>query len=894
MAGPGYPYQQPPPYPQSPYGHQHPGYHPAQMQQMRYGAPPQQVGRTPYGVQPVPMPMTQQPMHGMGRGMMPPGAVVMGQPMPVRAGVSPPPNTATPAAAPPVKKASRALTITDKSGNVIDLASGKTIPAADAVDGATAKMSSLQIAAKTSDAGAALRKAAEEAIAAGSAKKAKDEAIAKKREEDEAAEAARVKEEEERFEMEKVAQEEARKKEEEEREKLAQEEARQRVEAEERARKEFEDRQKKEAEEKAERIRLEEEARARLMKETEAAATATSVNQHPQSSVSDGDASAPPGFGNEPITPAATETAPTTTTPKFRPGGSLRPGSGMGLRPGSGRTSNATATPDVPSNGGTRPISNRAPLIYSKDMLLSLRDLDYCCCRPDDLPDMTINRGGGPGSGGNRGQDRRQSRGGSQRGVGDDWNRGASMPNNQVGRGGRGGGGRGGNQGGSEWNRGQAPPPRRDQGVRGGRGGRGANRQNSYPDDEGDYEPLVRSANRWKPAADTSAMVKIEKQVKGILNKMTKEKFDKLSDQMCDIPILSYNMLSMFIKLVYEKAIGEPYLSDMYANLCYRLAARVKKTTFVKIIESDEDPGQALGEEYIPDENASACYRWSNDVSTTDAEIVGPFETDEECIAVALDNENELDPMQRGDLELSLHRILIKRGTFIKIMHSRSTDKYYTVYFSVSQAEECGQQLSSKIFTSEIECQNDATKMNTFKRSLLNKCEDEFNKQDIYNGWKEEKKAYDKIKATLTEPERVSKEEDLEFRRMKIKKQMLGNVKFIGELYKLGMLKEKIMRFCIQSLMKLEEVENASYVQFKNAEDDDMDEEDHEALCNLFITVSRWFLLCSVYCIHLYISYLFPLSLFSDEPIHNNRLVKRSTTPKPNPTCRTTFKRFPP
>ncbi|EED88616.1 eukaryotic translation initiation factor, partial [Thalassiosira pseudonana CCMP1335] len=191
----------------------------------------------------------------------------------------------------------------------------------------------------------------------------------------------------------------------------------------------------------------------------------------------------------------------------------------------------------------------------------------------------------------------------------------------------------------------------------------------------------------------------IEKQVKGILNKMTKEKFDKLSDQMCDIPILSYNMLSMFIKLVYEKAIGEPYLSDMYANLCYRLAAR-------------------------------------------------------------------------------------------------------------------------------IECQNDATKMNTFKRSLLNKCEDEFNKQDIYNGWKEEKKAYDKIKATLTEPERVSKEEDLEFRRMKIKKQMLGNVKFIGELYKLGMLKEKIMRFCIQSLMKLEE-------------DDDMDEEDHEALCNLFITIGK-------------------------------------------------------
>ena len=39
---------------------------------------------------------------------------------------------------------------------------------------------------------------------------------------------------------------------------------------------------------------------------------------------------------------------------------------------------------------------------------------------------------------------------------------------------------------------------------------------------------------------------------------------------------------------------------------------------------------------------------------------------------------------------------------------------------------------------------------------------------------------------------------------MKIKKQMLGNIKFIGQLYKKALLKEKIMRFCIASLLKLE------------------------------------------------------------------------------------------
>ena len=34
------------------------------------------------------------------------------------------------------------------------------------------------------------------------------------------------------------------------------------------------------------------------------------------------------------------------------------------------------------ANGGD---SARKPLIYSKQMLLSLRDEDYCVCRPDDL-----------------------------------------------------------------------------------------------------------------------------------------------------------------------------------------------------------------------------------------------------------------------------------------------------------------------------------------------------------------------------------------------------------------------------------------------------------------------------------------------------------------------------
>ena len=101
----------------------------------------------------------------------------------------------------------------------------------------------------------------------------------------------------------------------------------------------------------------------------------------------------------------------------------MRPGSAGGLRPGSGLRPGFGA-PDVPSNNGNaHPTSNRAPLIYSKEMLMGLRDLPYCCYRPDDLPDMTITsapHGGGGGGGGGR-------RGSQRGGMGGDksWNRGS-------------------------------------------------------------------------------------------------------------------------------------------------------------------------------------------------------------------------------------------------------------------------------------------------------------------------------------------------------------------------------------------------------------------------------------------------------------------------------------
>ena len=483
--------------------------------------------------------------------------------------------------------------------------------------------------------------------------------------------------------------------------------------------------------------------------------------------------------------------------------------------------------------------------------------------RPDDLPQFVItkgpSRGGGERGGIERGGvDRRQQRdGGGGGGGGSSWQRGAAPPrrtstdnkDTKVAAVGGGGG---------QWARGQAPPPKvqgqvqgQGQGGRGGHGGRGG-RDNDPPFFDGPVAPLTKSQNGWRPKKSTSVFDVAEKQVKGFLNKMTKEKFDRLAAQMCEIPVVSYAILTMMIGNVYEKAIDEPTFGDMYGDLCVKLSQQVQTDSFVQIIESDEEPptenGEVAGETPSGQPSAHSTYRWSNDVNTSDSELVGPFPGVEECFEIALSG-TEQDRIERGDMELELIKLQIKGGMFIKILKKKTPTEeggevkegekgeYYTVYFPVANHMECGQQLS-KIFLSEPECRSDASKQNSFKRTLLNKCEDEFKKQDIYVDWKREKSAYEETKSSLTEAARAEKEEELDFRRIKIKKQMIGNIKFIGQLYKKNLLKQKIMRFCIASLLKLEPDDaNSKTPVYHDAGDGDMDDEDHEAICNLLGTI---------------------------------------------------------
>lgn len=64
----------------------------------------------------------------------------------------------------------------------------------------------------------------------------------------------------------------------------------------------------------------------------------------------------------------------------------------------------------------------------------------------------------------------------------------------------------------------------------------------------------------------------IFRKVRGILNKLTPEKFQKLSDDLLQTELNSGVILKGVILLIFDKALDEPKYSSMYAQLCKRLS----------------------------------------------------------------------------------------------------------------------------------------------------------------------------------------------------------------------------------------------------------------------------------------------------------------------------------
>jgi translation initiation factor 4G len=249
---------------------------------------------------------------------------------------------------------------------------------------------------------------------------------------------------------------------------------------------------------------------------------------------------------------------------------------------------------------------------------------------------------------------------------------------------------------------------------------------------EPDVAPLELSANRWTPgvqsrrpgAVDESSPEYVERKVKGLLNKLTKEKFNSISNQILEWGNKSISendgqTLRLVIKLIFEKAKDEQFWSSMYAELCHKLL-----------------------------------------------ETLSPEIKDEQVVSA------DGTPLAGGVL---------------------------------------------------------------FRKYLLNRCQEDFergwkNKEDASAAAKTKASEDEKNKAAHAEAVAAGKEveefkfSDEYYAEQAAKRQGLGLVKFVGELYKLDMLSLKIMNACIVKL--LHNIVTP-------------DEEDVESLCQLISTVGE-------------------------------------------------------
>ncbi|TFY58489.1 hypothetical protein EVJ58_g6388 [Rhodofomes roseus] len=225
--------------------------------------------------------------------------------------------------------------------------------------------------------------------------------------------------------------------------------------------------------------------------------------------------------------------------------------------------------------------------------------------------------------------------------------------------------------------------------------------------------PLEQSANRWTPLSLTDSPEVVERRVRGLLNKLTTERFDSISDQIIAWANRSENQhdgrtLFQIMQLVVESATDGVALSGMYARLCRKMMNQISPKV------QDEGIKNAEGK-----------------------------------------------PIAGGQL---------------------------------------------------------------FRKYLLNRC-----KEDFERGWvaKEStaatKAAEDWAAAEKDESGEVASYSDEDYAAQKARRQGLGLIKFIGELFKLQMLTQRIMHKCVKEL--LGDVENT--------------EEEIEGLCMLLTTVGQ-------------------------------------------------------
>ncbi|CAI5741477.1 unnamed protein product [Peronospora destructor] len=354
-------------------------------------------------------------------------------------------------------------------------------------------------------------------------------------------------------------------------------------------------------------------------------------------------------------------------------------------------------------------------------------------------------------------------------------------------------------------------------GGRGGRGGGGARGDYGRPPPpplyDGPVEPLTVSANRWKPTKEkeTSVFEKTLKYIKSLLNKLTREKFAKLTNELCAVEIDSFVLLSSIVATIMDKALEEPTFADVYSDLCKEIHTRtIKKPWSFLSVLSDE----------------KGSFFWTAIDKATFTSFVGPFDSPRSCL------DNIGVPVSAATSTCDYASILSVQfrchGDCLVAVGERMTGVFYYARRKINEIED-DEPFGGPFVSAEL-ARHAAASQTAFVRLLVNRCQGEFEKTNKHVGSQQEK----------------HEEEDVDPRRREIlairaKAKMLGNIRFIGELYKVDLIKQSGVQGCIFYLLGLElmpglegQEGQAQAIRFP-------DEADLEALCKMLATAGKKF-----------------------------------------------------
>jgi len=316
--------------------------------------------------------------------------------------------------------------------------------------------------------------------------------------------------------------------------------------------------------------------------------------------------------------------------------------------------------------------------------------------------------------------------------------------------------------------------------------------------------------NAWHRKESDNDIEQYEKKIKSILNKLTKEKFDKLSDDICNLAINNINFVYKMVDLIFNKAIELPTFSDLYVQL-------MNKVNLDWITKSNHYIYHYIYN--YDDQKHYWTYHINSITDYTNGNLYGPFFTSEKILSFILkSNIKTLSTFQVTNIDILLLQIF---SIYIK------KNKIYTIYLDES-SKKFFYKVDSLLFTQNNKVYtNNTNKMDTIKYAcdsinFINLINDKSNKyfQDTLN---------DKnINLDIDDDEIVIKKKHLR----------LGNIYLIAELFKNNLLTDKDIYQNISILLNLYfDKSSNTILKVTNYDELPIVDNDIECVCKLLIEI---------------------------------------------------------